>query len=197
MWFPGLLLLPFAIGDLSDPARGSRGPALARALVQAGCLQVEQPAWYATWRPTAEIDSEVEQTVRESIVAAGKVEYADTYGATTGGKNAQEAAAKIAMESRLKSGSIDTFGFLEAVVSSPHTLKQFYTYALSGRQCVHQTNPCSGSCCGQWCCQTSKSHTASPYIGNYPDLDRLFNEHVRMCLVSQQKLEACFKDYRS
>lgn len=68
MWFPGLLLLPFAIGDLSDLARG---PALARALVQAGCLQVEQPAWYATWRPTAEIDSEAEQTERESIVAAG------------------------------------------------------------------------------------------------------------------------------
>ena len=35
MWFPDLLLLPFAIGHLDHPVRG---PALARALIQAGRL---------------------------------------------------------------------------------------------------------------------------------------------------------------
>ena len=193
MWFPGLLLLPFAIGDLNDTARG---PALARALIKAGCLQVEQPAWYNQWQPTTEIDIEAEQTIHDSIIAAGKAEYADVFGVTEGNKAAKEAAAKIAMEKRLKSGSLDTFGFLETITGNPAALKEFYTFALSGRQYVHEVNPCSACCCKDWCCRKTRVQNASPYIQDYDELYRSFKEHVLMCLTSQQKLEAFFKDYR-
>ena len=196
MWFPGLLLLPFAIGHFSNP---ELGPALARALIQAGCLQCEAPKWYHSWRPVADIDLQAERLVHESIVAASTAEYNDVYGVAAGSKAAKEEAAKAAMERRLKSGSIDTFGFLESIVAVEAALTELYTFA-SSRQISAHTTASSGQI--QTECEfrqhkpTFWAVTASPHIADYPALAKRFNHRVRACLVSQQKLEAFFKDYR-
>ena len=134
---------------------------------------------------TAEVELEAEDTVHQSIIAASKAEYCDVFGATVGTKAVKEIAAKAAMEQRLKSGSIDSFGFLEAVASDPTALQEFYTFATAGQIQRHVTSSWSASAP----CELAG---ASHHICDYPSLSTLFNEHVRMCLVSQQKLEAFF-----
>jgi hypothetical protein len=69
MWCPQLLLFPFASGDLID---GFRGPALAKALLQAGCVGEDNcPRWLRDWRPASDLDLEAESIVHKSIIAAG------------------------------------------------------------------------------------------------------------------------------
>ena len=96
-------------------------------------MQRKKPKWYAGWSVTSEADTGAEEIVHKSIIAASKAEYCDIFGATVGGKKVKEAAAKAAIEQRLKSSCIDTFGFLEAVVSNPAAFKEFYTFATSNQ----------------------------------------------------------------
>jgi hypothetical protein len=117
------------------------------------------------------------------------------------------------MEKRLKSASIDTFGYLEALVADPQALSEFYTFAAFGRLTPHDR--CNDARIeAQVCDDTSTPssrtqpwhHTKSasgctykaisPYMTDYKTLNPLFNNKVRMLLISQQKLEAFFKDYR-
>ena len=105
------------------------------------------------------------------------------YGATTGGKRAQEAAARAAMESRLKSKLIDTFGFLEELMGDHDALVDFHRFAMFG--CFENV----------WCAESQHS-LMSPYIMDYASLRPKVKAHIMMLLVSQQKLEAFFKDYR-
>jgi hypothetical protein len=84
-------------------------------------------------------------------------------------------------------------------VTDQAALTELYTFASSGQIRAHTT-----ASSGQIQTESEfRQHaptvwttTASPHIADYPALAKGFNHRVRTCLVSQQKLEAFFKDYR-
>lgn len=181
-WLTRLPLLPFAIGELEDPIRG---PPLARALIR-HCWKDEpmevgrmlvRPLMYRQYGPLNECDSEADSIVLRSIELEAKAEYHDVYETTVGKAKVRRDAAAAAMADSISSGCIDTFSILPTIRQSPAARQQFFTFAAFGAK-------------------PALSSLICPSISQYPDLNRIMNETVRSCLISQQKIEALFNKYR-